>query len=129
MKWSAVVSVVVVIAVAVSWAILFTSSDERPGMMSSLSGCYLSEGADQIHKVDITASGSFRYRNKSTSVVPNKDKQSLSLRPKLKVVVGPSGELEFLEENPLLLRIDSDSRGFTVPSENGGALTFRKSGC
>lgn len=129
MKWSAIVAVVVVIAVAAIWATLFRVSDKRPDMMASLAGCYLPAGADRTQRVDITASGNFQYRGRSTSVVPYEDKQSLSLLPKAKVVVGSTGDLEFLPGNPLLLRLDSDRHGFTVPSEGGAALTFRKDGC
>lgn len=129
MKWPAIVAVVVVIAVAAIWATLFRVSDKRPDMMASLAGCYLPEGADRSKKIDITASGILHYRDRSTSVVPYEDKQSLSLMPKAKVVVGSNGDLEFLAGNPLLLRFDSDRHGFSVPSEDGAALVFRKDGC
>lgn len=129
MKWSTIVAGVVVISVTVIWAALFRASDKHPAMMASLAGCYLPAGVDRSQKVDITASGSFQYRGRSTSVVPYEDKQSLSLLPKVKVVVSPSGGLEFLAGNPLLLRFDSDLHSFTVPSEDGAALVFRKDGC
>lgn len=128
-KWSAIIAVAVVIAAAFIWATLFKVSDKHPNMMASLAGCYFQVDADRIRKVDLTASGSFIYRGRSTSVVPYEDKQSLSLLPAVKVVVGPNGDLAFLSGNPLLLRFDSDRQGFTVPSENGPSLSFRKGGC
>lgn len=129
MKRSAIVAVGVVIAVATVWVALFRVSDKHAEKMVSLAGCYLPTGADLSREIDITASGSFRYRNRSTTVVPYEDKQSLSLLPKAKVVASPDGDLEFLSGNPLLLRFDSDRLGFTVPSEYGEALAYRKTGC
>jgi hypothetical protein len=129
MKWSVVVAAVVLIAVGGLWATLFSVSDEHPEMMGSLAGCYLPAGADRSRQIEITASGSLRYRGRSTSVVPYVDKQSLSLLPKAKIVLGSSGDLEFLTGNPLLLRFDGDHQGFTVPSERGAALAFRKHSC
>ena len=126
MKWSAIVAIIVVIAVAAIWVTLFRVSDKHPDMMKSLAGCYLPTGADRSQRIDITASGSFQYRGRLTSIVLYEDKQSLSLLPKAKVVVGSDGGLEFLEGNPLLLRFDSDRHSFTVPSENGASLAFRK---
>ena len=125
MKWSAIVAVVVVIDVAAIWATLFITSDKHPALMASLAGCYLSAGADRSHKVDITTSGSFQYRGQSTSVNPYENKESLSLLPKAKVVVGSNCDLKFLAGNPLLLRLDADRQGFMVPSEDGATLAFR----
>lgn len=129
MKWLTIVATAVVIVVVAIWAILFRASDEQPEMMTSLAGCYFPADADRSRKIDITASGKFIYRGRSTSVVPYEDKQSLSLLPHAKVIVGSDGDLEFLSGNPLLLRFDRDRHSFTVPSEDGSAVTFWKSGC
>lgn len=128
-SWSAIITVVIVITVAAVWTILFSVSDKHPALIPSLAGCYLPLRADQSLAVHITASGSFQYGNKATVVVPYKDKQSWSLLPKGKVVVGTNGDIVFTTGNAILIRMNSDWRGFTVPNEHDEGLAFRKAGC
>lgn len=129
MKLSALVGIAVVAVVVSIWVILFRSSDERPDIMPSFVGCYISDTDGGVQKMTVTNSGILTYESQTTSVVPYEDKQSLSLLPSLKVIIVQGGRIQFTAGNPMLLRIDADKQGFVVPSEDAEPVRFRRSAC
>lgn len=129
MRLLTIASAGIAISIIIIWIYLFLSPPKSLEIMKTLAGCYISEEKTVNRMIEVSGSGRFKYLDKYTSVTPYEDKQSLSLLPRDKVVVGSGGELEFLSGNPLLLRFDGDQRSFTVPSESGTSLIFRKGSC
>lgn len=129
MKWSALVSIAVVLVVVAIWVALFRSSDKHPEMLPMLAGCYASGSGASNQKMTVTESGVLVFGNQRATVAPYEDKQSISLLPSLKVVAGQDGRVQFKTGNPLLLRFDADKQGFVVPSEDGESIQFRKVPC
>lgn len=129
LKWSTIVQISVVAVVACIWIYLLSTSDNHPEMMHLFPGCYFPIDGSPDEKIIITESGNFQYKTLLTSVVPYRDKVSLSLLPKLKVIVEADGRIGFDGGYPLLLRIDKDRLGFTVPSETREGISYRKGKC
>jgi hypothetical protein len=113
------------------FSIVLFSSNKNPEILPSLVGCYGGPSGSAYPNIKIDAKSFMSSGKIKVPISIYEDKQSLSILPSRKVLIGNTVDsaIMVVEGNVLLIRLGHDNNSFWVPDENGPSVRFVKKPC